>query len=96
MSEVNTIRCAVDAINSISEVWIKREPLKEKNESVTERQHPINYRGENISKFTVDKEYINQIWRREIRIEIDSEKLNRPSKEANRTKIYLRVSCCLS
>lgn len=34
--------------------------------------------GGNISNFTEDKEYINQIWMREIRIEIDSEKLNSP------------------
>lgn len=52
--------------------------------------------GENISNFTEDEEYINQIWMREIRIEIDSEKLNSPPPKLTEQKIYLRVSCCLS
>lgn len=49
--------------------------------------------GESISKFTADKEYINQIWRRERRIETDSEKLNPSLQKAKGTMIYLRVYC---
>lgn len=49
--------------------------------------------GERISKFTPDKEYINQMWRREKRIETDSEKLNPPVQKAKGTMIYLRVYC---
>lgn len=49
--------------------------------------------GESISKFTAGKEYINQIWRRERRIETDSEKLNPSLQKAKGTRICLRVNC---
>lgn len=49
--------------------------------------------GESIQKFTIDKEYIYQIQRREKRMETDSEKLNPPVQKAKGTMIYLRVYC---
>lgn len=46
--------------------------------------------GEKIPKFIEDKEHTNQIWRREIRIEGDSEKLN-PLSLSRKKKAYKDV-----
>lgn len=59
---------------------------------MTEWQQPVDHRGKAFQNFS-GKEYINQIWRRERRIETDSEKLNPSLQKAKGTRICLRVNC---